>query len=78
MAVEPLRGRIPLPGDKSLSHRALILAAIAGGRAELTGLNPGEDVASTAAILRALGVDVTRRGDRWTVEGGGAASFRGA
>lgn len=76
MARGPLRGRVALPGDKSLSHRALILAAIAGGRTELSGLNPGEDVASTAAVLRALGVDVTRRGDRWTVDGEGAASFR--
>ena len=51
-----------VPGDKSLSHRALILAAFARGSSEITGLGPGRDVAATAAVLRELGVTIT--GDR--------------
>lgn len=53
-----LEGEVRLPGDKSISHRALILNAIAGGPARITGLSPGADVASTAGCLRSLGVEV--------------------
>ncbi|MFN8179386.1 MAG: 3-phosphoshikimate 1-carboxyvinyltransferase [bacterium] len=69
-------GTLAPPGDKSLSHRALLFAALAGGAAELERLNPGEDVESTARALRALGVRVQRRGERWRVEGGGAKALR--
>lgn len=55
-----LRGRIELPGDKSVSHRALILNAVADGEARLTGLSGGADVSSTIACLRALGIDAHR------------------
>lgn len=58
--VEPvaaLRGSVTVPGDKSISHRGLILAAMARGRSVLHGLAPGADVASTLACLRALGLD---------------------
>ena len=75
-ARRPVRGRFAPPGDKSLSHRALILAALAGGRAELAGLNPGADVESTARALTALGARVARRGDRWTVESDGIDGLR--
>lgn len=51
-----LEGEVALPGDKSISHRALMLNAVASGEARLRGLSPGADVASTAACLRALGV----------------------
>jgi 3-phosphoshikimate 1-carboxyvinyltransferase len=54
----------------------LILAALAGGRVDLVGLNPGRDVAATARSLRALGVTVSRRAERWTVSGDGVAAFR--
>jgi len=47
-----------LPGDKSISHRALILGAIAGGGSTIRGLSRGADVGSTAACLRALGVEI--------------------
>ncbi len=53
---------VSVPGDKSLSHRALIFAAMAEGRSSATGLAPGGDVASTAAALRLLGVTVTDDG----------------
>lgn len=68
-----LRGRIRVPGDKSVSHRALLLGALAVGRSRLGGLSDGEDVARTARAVAALGAAV-RAGDRgWVeVEGTGA------
>ncbi|MGE0179650.1 MAG: 3-phosphoshikimate 1-carboxyvinyltransferase, partial [Sphingomonas sp.] len=56
----PLAGTAALPGDKSISHRALILAALAVGTSRVAGLNDGEDVAATAACLRALGARIVR------------------
>jgi 3-phosphoshikimate 1-carboxyvinyltransferase len=68
----PLAGRIRVPGDKSISHRALMLGALAVGRTEISGLLEGEDVLATAAALNALGAHATRSGDgRWTVDGVG-------
>jgi 3-phosphoshikimate 1-carboxyvinyltransferase len=54
----PLTGTISVPGDKSISHRALLLAAVAEGTSELRGLSAGDDVRATAAAVRALGADV--------------------
>ena len=54
----PLRGELMVPGDKSVSHRAAIAAACAGGRIEIANVNPGRDVAATLSALRALGVPV--------------------
>jgi 3-phosphoshikimate 1-carboxyvinyltransferase len=71
-----LVGMYEPPGDKSMSHRALLFAAIAGGRSELSRLNPGADVESTAEALRAMGVHVERDGDAWIVVSGGADAFR--
>lgn len=53
-----IRGDVTVPGDKSITHRALMLAAAAEGESRLSGLLPGEDCRSTAAVLRALGCDV--------------------
>jgi 3-phosphoshikimate 1-carboxyvinyltransferase len=53
-----LDGAVAVPGDKSISHRALILGAIAAGESRARGLSPGADVASTASCLRALGVEI--------------------
>lgn len=58
----PLRGDVRPPGDKSISHRALMLGAIADGATRITGLLDGKDVRSTAGCLRALGVDVAWSG----------------
>jgi 3-phosphoshikimate 1-carboxyvinyltransferase len=59
-----VRGSVRVPGDKSISHRALLLAALARGTSEIEGLLPGEDVKSTARIMRALGARITPiRGD---------------
>jgi len=55
-----LRGEPRLPGDKSISHRALLLAALAEGESQITGAGDGRDVAATAAIVAALGASVER------------------
>src|SRR5207302_7862134 len=68
----PLAGRIRVPGDKSISHRALMLGALAVGRTEITGLLEGEDVLATVAALRAMGAGIVRAEDgRWLVDGVG-------
>jgi 3-phosphoshikimate 1-carboxyvinyltransferase len=54
----PLTGRIEIPGDKSISHRALMLASLASGASELTGLNVGHDVVATARAVGLLGANV--------------------
>ncbi len=54
----PLRGRITVPGDKSISHRAFILAALAEGISVIRGISPGADVAGTAAAVQAMGAVV--------------------
>ena len=59
----PLRGRARVPGDKSISHRALMHCALAVGRSRIEGLSQGEDVAATAAAMRAFGAGVERRDD---------------
>lgn len=51
----PLRGQVRVPGDKSVSHRALMLSALAVGESRITGLLEGEDVLATAAAMRAMG-----------------------
>ncbi|HEX5454790.1 MAG TPA: 3-phosphoshikimate 1-carboxyvinyltransferase [Stellaceae bacterium] len=68
----PLAGRLLVPGDKSISHRALMLGALAAGRTEITGLLEGEDVLATAAALRALGAGIERAAaGHWLVDGVG-------
>jgi 3-phosphoshikimate 1-carboxyvinyltransferase len=68
----PLSGAIRVPGDKSISHRALMLGALAVGRTEISGLLEGEDVLCTAAAMRAMGAGVERLGEgRWQVDGVG-------
>jgi 3-phosphoshikimate 1-carboxyvinyltransferase len=68
----PLSGVVRVPGDKSISHRALMLGALAVGRTEITGLLESEDVLATAAALRALGAAIGRGEDgRWLVDGVG-------
>ena len=72
----PIRGRVRPPGDKSISHRALLFGALAGGATEIEGLLEGEDVLCTAAAMRAFGAQVHRHGARrWTVTGRGAGGF---
>jgi len=72
----PLKGRVRAPGDKSISHRALILAGLTVGRTRITGLLEGEDVLNTGKALRALGARVERTGEgMWQVHGVGVSGF---
>jgi 3-phosphoshikimate 1-carboxyvinyltransferase len=71
-----LTGRVRVPGDKSISQRALILGALTVGETRITGLLEGEDVINTGKVMRALGATVERIGEgAWTVRGVGVAGF---
>ncbi|MBX6740609.1 MAG: 3-phosphoshikimate 1-carboxyvinyltransferase [Acetobacteraceae bacterium] len=72
----PLSGRLRVPGDKSISHRALMFGALAVGTTPIEGLLEGEDVLRTAAAMRALGAVVERLGPgRWQVAGRGVGGL---
>ncbi|MEX2453361.1 MAG: 3-phosphoshikimate 1-carboxyvinyltransferase [Rhodospirillaceae bacterium] len=70
-----IAGTIRVPGDKSISHRALMIGASAVGETRISGLLEAEDVLRTAAALRALGAGVRRDGDGWVVNGTGVGGF---
>jgi 3-phosphoshikimate 1-carboxyvinyltransferase len=78
-----LTGKVRVPGDKSISHRALILGALSVGTSRITGLLEGEDVLNTAKAMRGLGARVERQEDKgasngaatWSVRGTGVAGF---
>jgi len=71
-----LKGRVRVPGDKSISHRALILGALTVGETRIEGLLEGEDVINTGKAMRALGANVERVGEgAWRVHGMGVAGF---
>ena len=72
----PLHGRARVPGDKSISHRALILGALTVGETRISGLLEGEDVLNTGKAVRALGATVERTGPgAWRLHGVGVAGF---
>jgi 3-phosphoshikimate 1-carboxyvinyltransferase len=72
----PLTGRVTVPGDKSISHRALMFGALAVGETRITGLLEGEDVLRTAAAMRAVGAEVARDADgTWRVSGRGVGGL---
>jgi 3-phosphoshikimate 1-carboxyvinyltransferase len=72
----PLRGTVRVPGDKSISHRALMFSALAIGKSTIAGLLEGEDVLSTAAAMRAMGADIVRGNDGiWIVHGVGVGGL---
>ena len=72
----PLKGRIRVPGDKSISHRALMLGALAVGETRVTGLLEGEDVLATAAAMRAMGANIVREdGGTWSIHGVGVGGL---
>ena len=72
----PLTGRAQVPGDKSISIRALILGALAVGETPITGMLEGEDALNTAKAMQALGARVVRAGERlWRVHGVGVGGF---
>ncbi|WP_374107072.1 3-phosphoshikimate 1-carboxyvinyltransferase [Maritalea mobilis] len=71
-----LTGEAHVPGDKSISHRSLILGAMAVGETRITGLLEGQDVLDTAKAMRAFGAEVTRDDDgTWHVHGVGTGGF---
>lgn len=72
----PLKGEAHVPGDKSISHRSLILGALSVGETRISGLLEGQDVLDTAAAMRAFGAEVTQHdnGD-WSVHGVGVGGF---
>ncbi|MGR3364012.1 MAG: 3-phosphoshikimate 1-carboxyvinyltransferase [Maritimibacter harenae] len=72
----PLTGEAHVPGDKSISHRSLLLGSMAVGETRITGLLEGEDVLATAAAMRAFGAEVERTGEgAWSVHGVGVGGF---
>ncbi|MGL4727885.1 MAG: 3-phosphoshikimate 1-carboxyvinyltransferase, partial [Bosea sp. (in: a-proteobacteria)] len=73
----PLKGRVRVPGDKSISHRAMIFGLLAVGQTQVEGLLEGEDVLRTAEAARKLGAEVTQTGPgRWQVRGVGVGGLR--
>ena len=75
-AAGPLHGRVRVPGDKSISHRSLMLSALAVGESRVEGLLEGEDVLATAAAMRAMGATIERGADgAWTIHGVGVGGL---
>ncbi|MHA6333316.1 3-phosphoshikimate 1-carboxyvinyltransferase [Qipengyuania sp. CAU 1752] len=71
----PLSGRIRVPGDKSISHRAMMLGALAVGETKVTGLLEGEDVMATACAMRAMGASIEKKGEEWRIRGVGVGGL---
>lgn len=71
----PLRGRIRVPGDKSISHRSVMLGALAVGETRVTGLLEGEDVMATASAMRAMGAQVEKHDNEWRIHGVGVGGL---
>ena len=71
----PLTGRVRVPGDKSISHRAVMLGALAVGETRVTGLLEGEDVMATAAAMRAMGATIDKVGEEWRIHGVGVGGL---
>jgi 3-phosphoshikimate 1-carboxyvinyltransferase len=75
-AAKALTGVVTVPGDKSISHRALMLSALAVGESRISGLLEGEDVLATAGAMRAMGADIIRHDDEsWRVNGVGVGGL---
>ncbi|MDA7424938.1 3-phosphoshikimate 1-carboxyvinyltransferase [Thalassococcus lentus] len=71
----PLQGQADVPGDKSISHRSLILGALAVGETKVTGLLEGQDVLDTAKAMQAFGAEIEKIDDTWHVHGVGVGGF---
>ena len=75
-ATPPLSGSVTVPGDKSISHRSLMLSALAVGESRVEGLLEGEDVLATAAAMRAMGARIERDDDGvWHIHGVGVGGL---
>ncbi|MDZ7344097.1 MAG: 3-phosphoshikimate 1-carboxyvinyltransferase, partial [candidate division KSB1 bacterium] len=73
---QTIRGRISIPGDKSISHRALMLGAIAKGKTRIRGLAPGKDMRSTRRCLRQLGVAIEEKNSEVIIDGRGLGGLQ--
>ena len=71
----PLGGTLQVPGDKSISHRAIMFGALAVGETRVSGLLEGEDVMATAAAMRAMGAQIEKTGAEWRIHGVGIGSL---
>lgn len=71
-----VEGKVRVPGDKSISHRSLMLAALADGSSTISGILDSADVQSTASVLRTLGVDIPELSAKFTITGSGARALR--
>ncbi|TDQ62117.1 3-phosphoshikimate 1-carboxyvinyltransferase [Maritalea mobilis] len=76
MRSQGLTGAIAMPGDKSISHRALMFGAMASGETIISGLLEGEDVLATGRAMAQLGAKIEKKGDHWHVEGVGVGNFK--
>ncbi len=73
-----LSGNLKVPGDKSISHRSLIIGSLVNGRIEIKNLLESEDVLATANALRILGVKINKLNNKWEVYGSGIGNFYGS
>ena len=73
---ESLKGEITIPGDKSISHRAIMLASLADGKSEISGLLEGEDCLATIEVFQKMGVIISRRNGKFLVEGKGLKGLK--
>ena len=71
-----LKGEITVPGDKSMSHRAIMLASLAEGKSEISGLLEGEDCLATIEVFKKMGVNISRREGIFIVEGRGLRGLK--
>ncbi|MFL0671652.1 MAG: 3-phosphoshikimate 1-carboxyvinyltransferase [Erythrobacter sp.] len=71
----PLGGTLQVPGDKSISHRAIMFGALAVGETRVSGLLEGEDVMATAAAMRAVGAHIAKAGEEWHINGVGVGGL---
>jgi 3-phosphoshikimate 1-carboxyvinyltransferase len=79
MKITPARrinGRVQIPGDKSISHRAAIFAALATGTSRITNFSPSQDCAATISCLQNLGVSIQTQGSTVTIKGAGESGLR--
>ena len=74
--IEKVNGELSLPGDKSISHRAVIFSAMADGVSEIANLSDGEDVNSTITCLESIGAEIERVGMSVKVRGRGFKNFK--
>ena len=70
-----LKGEITVPGDKSISHRAIMLASLADGKSEISGFLEGEDCLATIEVFQKMGVIISRHEKNFVIEGKGIITF---